>query len=95
MTQTRTRPGEAGPGNAVCLGGERVPGSTTLPKYQAPSSIRAVLRLVPPSPRPRRLLVWFHVLDDRAPYGRAGPFKLTHDELNELIAVTARMEGRA
>ncbi len=49
-----------------------------------------VFRLVPRPPRPRRLEIRFHVLDRRAPYGRAGPF-----EIEELIAIAARMERRS
>jgi hypothetical protein len=55
------------------------------------------LRLIPPSPppRPRRLEVRFHVFDGRAPYGRSRAFRLTHDDLDELIDVAMRMERRA
>jgi len=53
------------------------------------------LRLVPPVPAPRRRLsVRISVLDGRAPYCRSRPFRLTHDDLDELIAVAMRMEGR-
>ena len=40
-TPSPARGGAAGLGNAVYLGGERLPDSTTGPKYQAPSSDRA------------------------------------------------------
>jgi len=54
------------------------------------------LRLVPaaPPPRPRRLDVRISVADHRTPYGRTRPFRLTHDDLDELIAVAMRMERR-
>jgi hypothetical protein len=55
------------------------------------------LRIVPREPRAvrHRLAVRISVLDARAPYGRSRAFRLTHDELDELIAVAMRMEGRA
>jgi hypothetical protein len=53
------------------------------------------LRLVPPEPHPRRrLAVRINVLDGRLAFGRSCAFRLTHDELDELIAVAARMEQR-
>jgi hypothetical protein len=54
------------------------------------------LRLVPsapPLPR-RRLAVRINVLDGRQAFGRAGPFRLTESDVNELIAVAIRMEAR-
>jgi hypothetical protein len=55
------------------------------------------LRLVPPPslPRPRRFEVRIAVADGRSPYGRSRVFRLAHDDLDELIAVAIRMEGRA
>jgi len=50
------------------------------------------LRLVPP--RPRRLEVRLHVLDGRCPYGRAGPFRLTDRDLDELIDHAMLLEAR-
>ena len=56
---------------------------------------RPYLRRVPPEPQPRcRLAVRINVLDGRSPVGRSRSFRLTHDELDELIAVAMRMEGR-
>jgi hypothetical protein len=55
------------------------------------------LRLVPPPspPRPRRrLAVQISVLDGHSPFGRAGPFRLTESDVNELIAVAIRLERR-
>jgi hypothetical protein len=47
----------------------------------------------------RRQLPRFEVritaADVRAPYGRSRAFRLTHDDLDELIAVSMRMERRA
>ncbi len=54
------------------------------------------LRLVPrPPPRPRRLEVRISVADGRAPIGRSRAFRLTHDDLDDLIAIAMRMERRA
>jgi hypothetical protein len=55
------------------------------------------LRLVPrPGPRrPRRIEVRIAAADQRALYGRSRAFRLTHDDLDELIAVAMRMEARA
>ena len=53
------------------------------------------LRLVPPAPAPRRCLsVRISVLDGRSAFGRSRAFRLTHDDLDELIAVALRMERR-
>jgi hypothetical protein len=53
------------------------------------------LRVVPSAPAPRRRLsVRINVLDGRAPYGRSRAFRLTPDDLDELIAVAMRMERR-
>lgn len=51
------------------------------------------LRIVVPTPR-RRLSVQITVLDGRLPYGRSRPFRLTHDDIDELIAAAMRMERR-
>jgi hypothetical protein len=54
------------------------------------------LHLVPPSQAPRRCLtVRIDVLDGRSAFGRSRPFRLTHDDLDELIAVAMRMVRRA
>jgi hypothetical protein len=55
---------------------------------------RSRLRLVQPSPRPRRLEVRINATEARYPYGRTRPFRLAHDELDELIAVALRLETR-
>jgi hypothetical protein len=58
---------------------------------------RPRLRLVPREPqavRPR-LAVRVNVFDGRSPFGRAGPFRLTESDVNELIAIVTRMERRA
>ena len=56
------------------------------------------LRLVPPAPRSpprRRIEVRITAADHRTPYCRSRPFRLTHDALDELIAIATRMERRA
>jgi hypothetical protein len=59
-------------------------------------SPRPRLRLVPPAPPPRRLLaVRINVLDGHSAFGRSHSFRLTHDDLDELIAVAMRLERRA
>jgi hypothetical protein len=55
------------------------------------------LRLVPPAPPPRprrRIEVRIAAADWRAPYGRSRAFRLTHDDLDELIAFALRLEAR-
>jgi hypothetical protein len=52
----------------------------------APFPRHSHLRLVPSPPRPRRLEVRTSVADGRAPYCRSQVFRLTHDDLDELIA---------
>ncbi|PNE11329.1 MAG: hypothetical protein CR217_09315 [Beijerinckiaceae bacterium] len=102
MTQTRTRPGGAESGDTCLLGSERFPDSAPAQKYQAQNLVRRFgvrppyLRVVAPTPppRPRRLEVRISAADGRAPYGRSRPFRLTHDDLDELIAVALRIEGR-
>jgi len=61
----------------------------------APFPQRPDLRIVSRQPQPRRLEVRFHILDRRAPYARSRAFRLTHDELDELMAAATRMERRA
>jgi hypothetical protein len=55
------------------------------------------LRLVEKTPlAPRRCLsVRINVLDGRSAFGRSRAFRLTHDDLDELINVATRLEGRA
>ena len=55
------------------------------------------LRLVekPPLAHRRSLFVRINVLDGRLAFGRSRAFRLTHDELDELIAAATRMERRA
>jgi hypothetical protein len=55
-------------------------------------NLRLVLRA--PAPR-RRLSVRINVLDGRAPYGRSTPFRITEDDLRDLVEVAMRMERRA
>lgn len=56
---------------------------------------RPCLRLVPREPQPRRrLAVRINVLDGRCAYGRAGPFRLTDRDLDELVEIAARLERR-
>ena len=86
---------QTGSGNAVYRGGERLPNTTPPQKYQGLiRETKRLLRLVPqsPPPRPRRLDVRISVADGRSPIGRAGPFRLTRDELDELIAAAMRLE---
>jgi len=61
----------------------------------APSPPRHRLRLVVSSPRPPRLEVRINATEARYPYGRSRAFRLTPDDLDELIAVAMRMERRA
>jgi hypothetical protein len=56
---------------------------------------RPRLRLVEKPPLSPRLEVRIHVLDRRAPYGRAGPFRLAERDLDELVEIAMRMERRA
>jgi hypothetical protein len=56
---------------------------------------RPCLRLVEKPPLAPRLEVRIHVLDGRSAFGRSRAFRLTHDDLDELIAVALRMERRA
>ena len=57
--------------------------------------LRVVARNSPPPPRPRQIDVRISAFDPRTPYGRSRAFRLTHDDLDELIAVAMRMEQRA
>jgi hypothetical protein len=60
-----------------------------------PFSHEPNLRLVAAAPAPRRCLsVRINVLDGRSSFGRSRAFHLTHDDLDELIDVAMRMEGR-
>jgi hypothetical protein len=89
----------------VCFVGEQFPDSAPAQKYQAQNLVRRFgvrhdhVRLVPPvppPPRPRRpLAVRISVSDGRAPHGRSRAFRLTRDDLDELIAAAMRMEARA
>jgi hypothetical protein len=58
---------------------------------------RPRLRLVEKTPlAPRRyLIVRINVLDGRSAFGRSRAFRLTHNDLDELIAVAMRMERRS
>jgi hypothetical protein len=58
---------------------------------------RRHLHLVPPPPppRPRRIDVRISADDGRSPIGRSRAFRLTHDDLDELIAFATRIERRA
>lgn len=93
------RRGADGPGNAVCFGGEHFPDSALTQKYQAQNLVRrpgARLRLVhsAPPPRPRRIDVQITARDGPSPCGRTRPFRLTDDDLDELIDIATRMERR-
>jgi hypothetical protein len=55
---------------------------------------RPRLRLVEKPPRPRPLEVRISAADGRSAFGRSRAFRLTHDDLDELIAVAMRMERR-
>jgi hypothetical protein len=74
---------------------QTAPGSGGRAVTGAPFPRHSHLRLVPPAPPPRRpLTVRINVLDGRSAFGRYA-FRLSHDELDELIAVVMRMERRA
>jgi hypothetical protein len=53
------------------------------------------LRLVEKPPLAPRLEVRVHALDGRSAFGRSRAFRLTYNDLDELIAVAMRMERRA
>ena len=57
-------------------------------------SVRPCLRLVPRQPQPRRLEVQISVADGRAPFGRFRPFRITENDLRELVDVAQRLEAR-
>jgi hypothetical protein len=61
----------------------------------AASPPRPRLRPVASSPRPRRLEVRINAAEARYPYGRSRAFRLTHDDLEWLIATAERLEARA
>lgn len=62
----------------------------------APFPSQPNLRLVPPAPPPRRCLaVRISVLDGRSAFGRSRGFRLTESDIEQLIAVAARMERLA
>jgi hypothetical protein len=52
------------------------------------------LRLVEKPPLAPRLEVRFHILDRRAPYGRAGPFRLAENDLWRFVEIATRLEAR-
>jgi hypothetical protein len=56
---------------------------------------RRHLRLVTKQPQPRRLEVRIAAADGRSPFGRSRAFRLTQDDLDELIAVAMRIERRS
>jgi len=56
---------------------------------------RPRLRLVEKTPLAPRLEVRIHVLDGRSAFGRSRAFRLTHNDLDELIDVASRLERRA
>jgi hypothetical protein len=61
----------------------------------SPFPQRPRLHLVPRAPPRRRLAVRISVLDGRAAFGRSRVFHFTHDEeLDELLAIAARLEAR-
>jgi hypothetical protein len=61
----------------------------------SPFSPRPRLHLVPREPQPRRrVAVRISVLDGRAAFGRAGPFRLTESDLDQLINAATRLEAR-
>lgn len=51
------------------------------------------LRLVPPAPAPR-LAVRINIFNGRSPFGRTRVFRLAERDIDELIAITQRMEWR-
>jgi hypothetical protein len=59
----------------------------------APSPRHSHLRLVEKRPLAPRLEVRIHVLDRRAPYGRAGPFRLAENDLWKLVEIATRLEA--
>jgi hypothetical protein len=62
----------------------------------APFPRQPNFRLVPPAPAPpRRLSVRINVLDGRSAFGRSRAFRLTHDDIEQLIGVALQLEARA
>ena len=87
--ETGALAGAAGSGDVDCLAAIGTSDKPPARKYQAENLIRLV-----PRSRPVRLAVRISVADGLAPYGRAGPFRLTHDDVDELIAHALRLERR-
>ncbi|PNE10149.1 MAG: hypothetical protein CR217_15990 [Beijerinckiaceae bacterium] len=56
---------------------------------------RTLLRLVPRQPQPRRLEVRIAVADGRSLIGRSRAFRITEDNLRQLIDHAFRMEARS
>jgi hypothetical protein len=63
----------------------------------APSPHPYLRLIVPREPQPRRrhLEVRIAAADGRSAFGRSRAFRLTRDDLDELIAVAMRLERRA
>jgi hypothetical protein len=59
------------------------------------SPARPRLRLVEKPPLAPRLEARLYVRDGRSPFCRSRAFRLTHDDLDELIAAATRMERRS
>jgi hypothetical protein len=54
----------------------------------------AVLRLVPRSPRPRRIDMRISAADGRAPFGRSRLVRLSERDFARLIEAAGKLEAR-
>jgi hypothetical protein len=81
---------------AADASGNKLPDRNIQAQNVRRSGVRPRLRLVAPSPppRPRRVDVQISVRDGPAPIGPSRPFRLTLDELFELIAHLESIEER-
>ena len=77
-------------------GGKGIQDSPTHAPAQGKNRGAAWLRVVPPPapPRPRRIDVRIAASDGRSPIGRTRALRLSRDDLDALIDVALRMEGR-
>lgn len=102
MTETRERPPllpGGHPGKRLDSSQTSRPGGAWQAQNRTPGAAPHLRLVVPPPPpsRPqhRRLAVRIGGADSRSPHGRSRAFRLTHDDLDELIATAARLQARA